>query len=89
MREIDLYVEKFNNKTNGVTPRRWLAGCNPELAELITDTIGDGWVTDLSLLKKLEVSINDKAFCKRWFEVQQNAKQRLIDFKYNFHQAGQ
>jgi len=76
-----LWPEKFNNKTNGVTPRRWLAACNPELAALITETIGEGWLTDLSLLKKLELYIDDKAFCKRWFEVQQAAKQRLIDYK--------
>ena len=77
----ELWPEKFNNKTNGVTPRRWLAACNPELAELITETIGDGWLTDLSLLKKLELYVDDKAFCKRWHEVQQGAKQKLIDFK--------
>ncbi len=76
-----LWPEKFNNKTNGVTPRRWLAACNPELAGLITETIGDGWLTDLSLLKKLELYIDDKAFCKRWYEVQQAAKQRLVDYK--------
>ena len=77
----ELWPEKFNNKTNGVTPRRWLAACNPELAELITETIGDGWLTDLSLLKKLELHIDDKVFCDRWYAVQQAAKQRLIDYK--------
>ncbi|MCX7099272.1 MAG: glycogen/starch/alpha-glucan phosphorylase [Methylococcales bacterium] len=76
----ELWPEKFNNKTNGVTPRRWMAACNPELAELITATIGDGWITDLSLLKNLEKHLNDKAFCKRWYAVQQGAKQKLIDF---------
>ncbi len=77
----ELWPKKFNNKTNGVTPRRWLAMCNPELAALITETIGDGWLTDLSLLKKLELYVDDKAFCKRWHEVKQGAKQRLIDYK--------
>ncbi len=77
----EMWPKKFNNKTNGVTPRRWLAACNPELAELITETIGDGWLTDLSSLKKLELYVDDKAFCKRWYEVQQSAKQRLVDFK--------
>ncbi|MCF7971838.1 MAG: glycogen/starch/alpha-glucan phosphorylase [Methylococcaceae bacterium] len=77
----DLWPEKFNNKTNGVTPRRWLAACNPELAKLITETIGNKWITDLSELKKLEEFINDKKFCKKWYELQQNAKQRLIDYK--------
>jgi len=77
----DLWPEKFNNKTNGVTPRRWLAACNPELAKFITETIGDKWITDLSELKKLEKFVNDKKFCKKWYELQQNAKQRLIDYK--------
>ena len=77
----ELWPQKFNNKTNGVTPRRWLAACNPDLAALITETIGAGWITDLSLLKKLELHVDDKAFCKRWYEVQQGAKQKLIDFK--------
>lgn len=76
-----LWPTKFNNKTNGVTPRRWLAMCNPELAELITDTIGDGWVTDLSLLRKLAPFAEDKDFRTRWHKVQQDAKQRLVDYK--------
>lgn len=77
----ELWPAKFNNKTNGVTPRRWLAMCNPELAELITDTIGDGWVRDLSLLKKLTPFAEDQAFRDRWHKVQQDAKQRLVEFK--------
>lgn len=77
----DLWPDKFNNKTNGVTPRRWLAACNPELAKFITEMIGDKWITDLSELKKLENFVNDKKFCKKWYELQQNAKQRLIDYK--------
>lgn len=48
-----LYPQRFNNKTNGITQRRWLALCNPELAALITRTIGDGWLTDLQELEKL------------------------------------
>ncbi|WP_320170712.1 glycogen/starch/alpha-glucan phosphorylase [Maridesulfovibrio sp.] len=50
----ELDPEKFNNKTNGVTPRRWLLKANPQLAGLLTDTVGKGWITDLSQLKKLE-----------------------------------
>jgi starch phosphorylase len=54
MREFaELYPERFNNKTNGVTPRRWLHACNPRLSELITQRIGEGWVTDLSRLEDL------------------------------------
>jgi glycogen phosphorylase len=47
----DIYPEKFTNKTNGITPRRWLRQCNRELADLITDEIGEEWVTDLDQLK--------------------------------------
>jgi len=81
----ELWPEKFNNKTNGVTPRRWLAACNPDLAEFISATIGDKWITDLSELKKLEKFLDDKKFCKKWYELQQSAKQKLIDFKKTEH----
>jgi len=76
-----LWPEKFNNKTNGVTPRRWLAACNPELANLITETIGNRWVTDLSELKKLEPYAENPHFRKRWRAIKQAAKQRMIDYK--------
>jgi starch phosphorylase len=82
----ELWPEKFNNKTNGVTPRRWLASCNPDLAELITGTIGDGWLTDLTQLKKLEKYADDKAFQKRWQDVRLNAKKRLVDYKKAEHE---
>ena len=49
----DVFPERFNNKTNRVTPRRWLLGANPGLAALISETIGDGWITDLSELRRL------------------------------------
>ncbi|WP_442497679.1 glycogen/starch/alpha-glucan phosphorylase [Methylobacter sp. sgz302048] len=81
----ELWPEKFNNKTNGVTPRRWLAGCNPELAQLITGAIGDGWLTDLSLLKNLKPFADDKTFRERWYQVRQNAKERLINYKKQEH----
>ncbi len=77
----ELWPQKFNNKTNGVTPRRWLASCNPELAKLITDTIGDGWITDLSELQKLKPFADDAKFRKQWQAVRLAAKQRLIDYK--------
>ena len=76
----DFCPNKFNNKTNGVTPRRWLAACNPELAELITKTIGDGWVTDLSQLEKLKPYAAHKKFGDAWYKIQQSSKQRLIDY---------
>ncbi|HVN25288.1 MAG TPA: glycogen/starch/alpha-glucan phosphorylase [Syntrophorhabdales bacterium] len=58
----DFWPEKFNNKTNGVTPRRWLLKANPRLAGLITKVIGSGWVTDLGQLRRLEPLAKDKKF---------------------------
>ena len=81
----ELWPQKFNNKTNGVTPRRWLASCNPELATLITETIGDGWLTDLSLLKNLAPYADDKAFRKCWQQIKQSAKQKLVELKKQEH----
>ncbi len=81
----EFWPEKFNNKTNGVTPRRWLAACNPELASLITDTIGDGWITDLSQLERLKPYADNAKFRKKWYELQQASKQRLVDFKKEVH----
>lgn len=57
-----LWPERFNNKTNGITPRRWLLKANPELAGLVTATIGEGWITDLTQLRKLEGSLEDAGF---------------------------
>ncbi len=74
-----LWPEKFNNKTNGVTPRRWLAGCNPPLRKLITETIGDKWITDLSQLKKLEGSLKKKAFRDKWLTIRDINKTRLAE----------
>ena len=61
----ELFPERFNNKTNGVTPRRWLLLANPDLAKLLTDAIGDGWVTDLSLLKKVDPLAKDAGLPER------------------------
>jgi starch phosphorylase len=77
----ELWPHKFNNKTNGITPRRWLAWCNPELAALITETIGDGWVTDLSQLSKLAPYADDKKFRARWRKVKRANKERLVVHK--------
>ncbi|WP_340122329.1 glycogen/starch/alpha-glucan phosphorylase [Methylobacter svalbardensis] len=82
----DLWPHKFNNKTNGVTPRRWLASCNPELAALITETIGDGWITHLDELKKLEPFAEDAEFRNRWREIKQSAKQRLVEHKKQYQE---
>ena len=62
----ELWPERFNNKTNGVTQRRWLAACNPGLAGLVTKAIGDGWVTDLEQLQALEPLATDSDFQAQW-----------------------
>ena len=61
-----LWPEKFGNKTNGVTPRRWIALSNPRLARLISDAIGEGWVTDLDQLARLEPLAEDAGFRDQW-----------------------
>jgi starch phosphorylase len=74
---FDLWPKKFNNKTNGVTPRRWLAWCNPGLSALISETVGAGWIADLSLLAQLAPHSDDPKFRKHWREVKLQNKQRL------------
>jgi len=72
-----LWPEKFNNKTNGVTQRRWMASANPGLRELLDKTLGESWVTDLSQLSKLEKQLNNKTFSKKWTQIKFENKQRL------------
>ena len=74
---VELWPHKFNNKTNGVTQRRWLAACNPELSALISDTIGDAWVTDLEQLGKLKEYVGQRAFENRWRMIKLANKTRL------------
>ncbi len=69
-----LWPEKFSNKTNGVTPRRWMVLCNPKLSDLITEHIGDGWIKDLAQLKRLEPLAEDAEFRARWREIKQHNK---------------
>ncbi len=76
----ELWPHKFNNKTNGITPRRWLAWSNPALSALITEVIGDRWITDLDWLRELKPWASDPGFQQRWDEVRQYNKKRLIDF---------
>ncbi len=72
-----LYPGKFTNKTNGITPRRWLLACNPELSSLITSEIGNTWAKDLNELRKLEKLADDKAFQKAYMEIKYNNKVKL------------
>lgn len=75
----ELWPEKFNNKTNGVTPRRWLCLSNPKLSNLITEKIGKGWVTQLDELKQLEAFVDDREFCDRFASIKRELKQELAD----------
>ncbi len=74
---FELWPEKFNNKTNGVTPRRWLLKANPQLSKLISGKIGDKWPADLDQLRGLEKWADDKAFQKAWQQTKRDAKVRL------------
>ena len=76
----DVWPEKFRNKTNGVTPRRFLMLANPGLASLLTETLGDAWTTDLTQLHSLENQAEDPAFQARWQKVKLERKQRLAEF---------
>lgn len=76
----ELSPEKFNNKTNGVTPRRWLLLSNPQLAALITEKIGDNWHKQLEDLKQLEAFVDDTEFCDRWRQIKQENKQKLAEY---------
>ena len=76
----DLYPEKFNNKTNGITQRRWLLKSNPGLSALITETIGDQWVKNLDKLNKLLDYREDKGFIKKWQGVKLNNKEYLAQY---------
>ena len=69
-----LYPERFNNKTNGITPRRWLFGCNPELSKLISNSIGSDWVKDLSLLRNLEQFAADSSFQEEFLAIKRRSK---------------
>ncbi len=75
----ELWPERFNNKTNGVTPRRWLLQANPALAGLLNEAIGPGWVTDAAQLRKLEPFADDAAFRERFRKVKRDNKARLAE----------
>lgn len=76
----ELYPERFLNKTNGITQRRWLLQSNPELSSLITELIGDEWITDLSQLKKLEEYIDDEEVLKKLLSIKHAKKIELVKY---------
>lgn len=75
-----LWPQKFFNKTNGVTPRRWILLSNPELSALVTEKIGDSWLKNLDDLRQIEAFIDDPEFCDRWRQIKQNNKRHLADY---------
>jgi len=78
----ELWPKKFNNKTNGITQRRWLLACNPALAALISGVIGDGWIKDLDQLRRLEPYAKDEEFKKAFLAVKLQNKARLAKYIY-------
>ena len=76
----ELYPERFNNKTNGVTPRRWLLLANPALSNAISEAIGEGWITDLSQLSGLKSLAGDPAFCEAFLRAKREAKGKFAQW---------
>jgi starch phosphorylase len=81
----ELFPERFNNKTNGVTPRRWLLLANPLLADTITQAIGDGWIADLAQLSKLKPLADDPGFRGSVREAKQRAKSQFSNWLRSTH----
>jgi len=77
---FEIYPARFNNKTNGITQRRWLLKSNPDLANLITGTIGDEWITNLDHLRNLEPYAEDAKFQKKWAQAKMNRKIKLAQY---------
>eukprot|EP00794_Sanderia_malayensis_P020585 gene20585-22616_t len=76
----EMYPNKFQNKTNGITPRRWLLLCNPSLSDVISDKIGDKWITDLKELDKLKPLATETKFMKEVMRVKQENKMQFANY---------
>jgi len=76
----EVFPERFNNKTNGVTPRRWLLLCNPALADTITEALGNAWITDLSQLSRLQALAADKGFRESFRRAKRKAKLEFVNW---------
>lgn len=79
----EIFPGKFKNKTNGITPRRWLLSANMELSALITDRIGNEWQKDLYQLRKLEQFVGDEDFREKFMKIKKNHKEKLAKVTYN------
>jgi len=78
----EIFPQRFNNKTNGITQRRWLLKANPGLASLITETIGNAWITDFEQIKKLEPMAKDKDFRTKFYKTKIKAKHQLSEYLF-------
>ncbi len=76
----EIFPERFQNKTNGITPRRWLGLCNPELSALITEKIGSDWVTDLDKLAELKKFVDDRNTIQRFMDIKHQKKVQLCEY---------
>ncbi|WP_320171989.1 glycogen/starch/alpha-glucan phosphorylase [Maridesulfovibrio sp.] len=76
----EIYPGRFTSVTNGITPRRWLKQCNGSLSDLITEKIGDSWITDLDRLQELKPLADDHEFQNRWYECRLRQKERLVKY---------
>ncbi len=76
----EIFPDRFQNKTNGITPRRWLGLCNPELSALITEKIGNDWITDLSELSKLKQYVNNGDTIRRFMDIKKQKKIELCSY---------
>jgi starch phosphorylase len=81
------FPKKFNNKTNGITPRRWLLQANPELSALISEAIGEGWARDLDRLRGLENFVEDASFREKWHNVKLQRKEALAKWLRRLHRC--
>ena len=79
----DLWPHKFTNVTNGVTPRRWVASCNPSLTEVLDEYVGEDWISNMESLKKLENSINDTGLLEKFNEAKVVGKHHLATYIFN------
>jgi len=73
----EIYPARFNNKTNGITPRRWLVGCNPELSDLVSESVGSSWVTDYSKLSELGKFADETSFREKFRSIKMHNKEIL------------
>lgn len=83
----DCYPDKFTNVTNGITQRRWLLHCNPELANFISRRIGDDWITDFSQIKKLAIFADDEQSQEEFLHIKQNNKRKLFEYLAQKHES--